>query len=61
MMGQSLDRTSWIAWQFHCADLNEGVGQAFRRPEVANETLTVKLRGLDITQREKGLPPPCWF
>jgi alpha-galactosidase len=43
----SLDKTSWIAWQFHRTDLNEGVVQAFRRPEAASETLTVKLRGLD--------------
>ncbi|MCC6356790.1 MAG: GH36 C-terminal domain-containing protein, partial [Verrucomicrobiae bacterium] len=47
----SLDTTSWIAWQFHRADLNEGVVQAFRRPEAANETLTVRLRGLDPKQR----------
>lgn len=47
----SLDKTSWIAWQFHRADLNEGVVQAFRRPEAANETLTVRLRGLDPKQR----------
>ena len=47
----SLDTTSWIAWQFHRADLGEGVVQAFRRPETATETLTVKLRGLDPQQR----------
>jgi alpha-galactosidase len=47
----SLDKTSWIAWQFHRADLNEGVVQAFRRPEAATETLTVKMRGLDPQQR----------
>lgn len=47
----SLDTTSWIAWQFHRADLNEGVVQAFRRPEAADETLTVKLRSLDPKQR----------
>ena len=47
----SLDPTSWIAWQFHRADLNEGVVQAFRRSEATNETLTVKLRGLDSQQR----------
>ena len=47
----SLDKTSWIAWQFHRADLNEGVVQAFRRPEATSETLTVKLRGLDPQQR----------
>ena len=47
----SLDTTSWIAWQFHRTDLNEGVVQAFRRPEAATETLTVKLYGLDPQQR----------
>lgn len=47
----SLDTTSWIAWQFHRSDLGEGVVQAFRRPETATETLTVKLRGLDPQQR----------
>ncbi len=47
----SLDKTSWIAWQFHRADLNEGVVQVFRRPEAATETLTVKLRGLEPQQR----------
>jgi alpha-galactosidase len=43
--------TSWIAWQFHRADLNEGVIQAFRRPDAASDTLTVKLRGLEPQQR----------
>ncbi|MEI6464980.1 MAG: GH36 C-terminal domain-containing protein, partial [Verrucomicrobiota bacterium] len=47
----SLDTTSWIAWQFHRSDLNEGVVQAFRRPEAGTETLTVKLRDLDPQQR----------
>jgi|UniRef100_UPI0037836AC3 alpha-galactosidase len=42
----SRDTTSWIAWQFHRADLNEGIVQAFRRPDAASDTLTVKLRGL---------------
>jgi len=47
----SLDKTSWIAWQFHRTDLNEGVVQAFRRPDAMNETLVVKLRGLDPQHR----------
>lgn len=47
----SLDTTSWIAWQFHHADLNEGVVQAFRGPEAVAETLTVKLQGLDPKRR----------
>jgi alpha-galactosidase len=47
----SLDTTSWIAWQFHRADLGESLVQAFCRPEAETETLTVKLRGLDPQQR----------
>ncbi|MBI5822170.1 MAG: alpha-galactosidase [Verrucomicrobia bacterium] len=47
----SLDKTSWIAWQFHRADLGEGVVQAFRRPGAASDTLTVKLHGLVPQQR----------
>jgi alpha-galactosidase len=47
----ALDTQSWIAWQFHRADLNESVVQAFRRPEATSETLTVKLRGLIPQQR----------
>jgi alpha-galactosidase len=47
----SLDTTSWIAWQFHRADLGEGLVQAFRRPDAASDTLTVKLRGLVPKQR----------
>jgi alpha-galactosidase len=47
----SLDTTSWIAWQFHRADLGEGIVQAFRRPDTASGTLTVKLHGLVPQQR----------
>jgi alpha-galactosidase len=47
----SLDTSSWIAWQFHRADLDESVVQAFRRPDAASDTLTVKLHGLDPEQR----------
>jgi len=47
----SLDTASWIAWQFHRADLGESVVQAFRRFDSGSETLTVKLRGLDPNQR----------
>jgi alpha-galactosidase len=47
----SLDTTSWIAWQFHRADLGEGIVQAFRRPDAASGTLTVKLHGLVPQQR----------
>lgn len=47
----SLDKTSWMVWQFHRSDLNEGVVQAFRRPDSMSETLTVRLHGLDPQQR----------
>jgi len=47
----SLDTTSWIAWQFQRADLGESVVQAFRRPDAASDTLTVKLHGLVPQQR----------
>jgi alpha-galactosidase len=47
----SLETASWIAWQFHRADLGESVVQAFRRSDSGSETLTVKLRGLDPNQR----------
>jgi alpha-galactosidase len=47
----SLDKNTWIAWQFHRADLGEGLVQAFRRSKAASDTLIVKLRGLDPTQR----------
>ena len=42
----SLETNTWIAWQFHRADLNESLVQAFRRPDATNDTLTVQLRGL---------------
>lgn len=47
----TLEKSQWIAWQFHRPDLGESVVQAFRRPESITETLTVKLRGLDSEQR----------
>lgn len=47
----SLEKTSWIAWQFHGADMNESLVQAFRRPEAVSETLIVKLQGLIPQQR----------
>ena len=47
----SLDTNQWIAWQFHRPDLGAGVVQTFRRPNVANDALTVNLHGLDREQR----------
>lgn len=51
LTSHSLDKKTWIAWQFHRADLSEGVVQAYRRPDSTSETLTVKLCGLDPQQR----------
>ena len=46
----SLSDDSWIAWQFDRYDLNEGMVQAFRRPNAAaTSSMTFALRGLDPT------------
>ncbi|MBN2290988.1 MAG: alpha-galactosidase, partial [Pirellulales bacterium] len=37
----------WIAWQFHRADLDGGVVQAFRRPGSVYESARLKLHGLN--------------
>ena len=42
----STAKNVWMAWQFHRADLGEGVIQAFRRQESATATMTCRLRGL---------------
>ena len=47
----SLEKSQWIAWQFHRPDLGEGIVQAFRRPDATSDTLTIKLRGLLPHQR----------
>ncbi len=38
---------TWLAWQFHRPDLNEGVVQAFRRPQSLVEKESYRLCGLD--------------
>lgn len=43
----TLSQGDWIAWQFNDPQKNTGMIQAFRRPQAAGDTLTVKLRGLD--------------
>jgi alpha-galactosidase len=42
----SLGKTDWMAWQFD-EPAKGGAVQAFRRDECAEETLTLKLQGLD--------------
>ena len=47
LLPYSLSDDDWIAWQFHRADRNEGVIQAFRRPKNAEPSRTLLLGGLD--------------
>ena len=47
----SLDRTTWIAWQFDRPEMGEGFVQAFRRPESPFEMARFPLRGLDTAAR----------
>jgi alpha-galactosidase len=42
---------TWLAWQFHRADLGGGVVQAFRRPGSFQESERLKLRGLNSRSR----------
>jgi alpha-galactosidase len=41
----------WIAWQFNRPEQGDGVVQAFRRPQSAEEVVRYKLRGLDPQAR----------
>ncbi|HWA82159.1 MAG TPA: alpha-galactosidase [Fimbriimonadaceae bacterium] len=43
----SLKDDAWIAWQFNRPDSGEGCVGAFRRPKADDETIRLKLRGLD--------------
>ena len=43
----SIEKTTWIGWQFDCPEKGEGVVQAFRRNESPYEALRVRLQGLD--------------
>ena len=38
---------AWMAWQFDRPEVGEGVVQAFRRPECQQDSLQLRLRGLD--------------
>src|SRR5262249_21414651 len=37
----------WIAWQFHRSATGDGMVQAFRRAKAGEETVALRLRGLD--------------
>ena len=43
----SLDKHDWIAWQFDDPEQGGGMVQAFRRDACTEESLTLKLGGLD--------------
>ncbi|MBP6506228.1 MAG: alpha-galactosidase [Opitutaceae bacterium] len=43
----SLSEASWIAWQFARPEADSGMVQAFRRAECPDESVWLKLRGLD--------------
>jgi alpha-galactosidase len=45
------DPDKWIAWQFHLADRNEGMVQAFRRDKSEAAATTLRLCGLDPDAR----------
>ena len=42
----STNNVDWIAWQFHRADLNEGIVQAFRRASNLTPSIGLRLQGL---------------
>ncbi|MFA6240067.1 MAG: alpha-galactosidase [Candidatus Hydrogenedentales bacterium] len=47
----SLADTVWMAWQFDCPERGEGMVQAFRRASNADESIRLKLQGLDAGAR----------
>ncbi|HOX58401.1 MAG TPA: alpha-galactosidase [Candidatus Paceibacterota bacterium] len=51
LSGYSKALDIWMAWQFHRADLGEGLVQAFRRDHSVYESARFKLRGLQPDAR----------
>jgi alpha-galactosidase len=47
----SLKNDVWMAWQFDRPEEGQGVVQAFRRQDCPQESITLKLRGLDPKAR----------
>jgi alpha-galactosidase len=47
----SLDRSVWMAWQFHSPEKNEGMIQTFRRADSIYEVARFKLRGVEAACR----------
>ncbi len=44
----SLEDTVWMAWQFDCPERGEGMVQAFRRENSAEESLRLTLHGVEV-------------
>ncbi len=49
--GYSTSDDTWMAWQFDRPDLGEGMVQAFRRKDAANDSATYRLSGLNKEAR----------
>jgi alpha-galactosidase len=47
LLPYSREPKHWMAYQFHRPDLNEGFVLVFRRAECANNTVEIRLHGLD--------------
>ncbi len=58
----SLDANAWMGWQFDRPERGDGMVQAFRRVDCPEETITLRLRGLDpdatytVTDLDEGSP-----
>jgi alpha-galactosidase len=44
----SLEKNAWIAWQFDLPEKGEGMVEAFRRDDCAEDSRVFKLQGLDL-------------
>ena len=47
----SRNNDAWIAWQFHCPEMGEGMVQVFRRPDSIYLSASLPLKGLDPKAR----------
>ncbi|MCG3199937.1 MAG: hypothetical protein GHCLOJNM_04465 [bacterium] len=48
LTGYSQEKNVWIAWQFHDPEKQEGLVQAFRRPECREGAIRLKLHDLEV-------------
>jgi alpha-galactosidase len=51
LTGYTQDTNVWIAWQYNCPDIGEGLVQAFRRVDNTESNRTFKLKNLDSSAR----------